>query len=164
MGCKNQTTYTVVLWTVPWWTCRMCRSHTEHCSMLLGLGFLIRGLAEEAIRDEKLLWKLRPKCHKFLNCKNMVWVLQWQASLMWEPSPLLVPLVAPRLDHVCLDMAPVVNPLRVTCYVDEDAVGRVKVLAVKSHPNRLGFQVLERYSAYVCSRWFRQLTEWSETS
>ena len=64
-----------------------------------------------------------------------------------------------RLDHICYDMAKYVNPLRVTCYMDEDCVGRLKQLAMHSHPVQMGHQVLERYSAYVCCRWLRQENE-----
>ena len=65
----------------------------------------------------------------------------------------------PRLDHIAYDLAPMVCPLRLSCYNDEDAVGQVKRLAARSHPNQLGYQVLQRYAAYVCCRWLRQLTE-----
>ena len=72
-------------------------------------------------------------------------------------------IVLPRLDHLVYDQAPVLNPLKQACYQDEDCVGQIKKLCAKSHPNKLGHQVLQRYSAFVCCRWLRQLTDWSHT-
>lgn len=60
-----------------------------------------------------------------------------------------------RLDHLVLDQAKFMSPLGNANYSDEDMMGKVKVLAKQSSPQRLGFQVLERYSAYVCCRWIR---------
>lgn len=56
----------------------------------------------------------------------------------------------PRLDHLCYDAATQCNPLKVACYMDEDAVGQVKRLASRAHPKNLAEQVLSRYAAYVC--------------
>ena len=61
-----------------------------------------------------------------------------------------------RLDHLVLDQAQYLNPLVGSNYNDEDMMGKIKVLAKLSTPTRLGFQVLERYSAYVCCRWLRE--------
>ena len=66
-----------------------------------------------------------------------------------------------RLDHIAYDHAPLHNPLHLACYVEEDGVGQVKRLASRSHPKRLGEQVLSRYAASVCCRWLRQLTDWT---
>lgn len=48
--------------------------------------------------------------------------------------------------------------MHASCYLDEDSVGRVKRLAMMSSPLGLGYTVLQRYSAYTCVRWLRQLT------
>ena len=66
-----------------------------------------------------------------------------------------------RLDHIVLDFAPYCNPLRIACYSDEDAMGKLKQLASRAHPTKLGEQVLQRYAAFCCCRWLRQLTEWA---
>ena len=63
-----------------------------------------------------------------------------------------------RLDHIVLDAATDHNPLKLACYMDEDAVGQIKRLAAASNPRQLGFVVLQRYASYVCCRWLRQLT------
>ena len=61
-----------------------------------------------------------------------------------------------RLDHIVLDQAKHLNPLYGSNYSDEDMMGNIKVLAASSSPLRLGFQVMERYSAYVCCRWMQR--------
>ena len=60
-----------------------------------------------------------------------------------------------RLDHLVIDQAKFLSPLSNSGYSDEDMMGKIKALAVKSTPQRLGFQILERYSAYTCCRWLR---------
>lgn len=65
-----------------------------------------------------------------------------------------------RLDHIVLDSAPQCNPLRIACYSDEDAMGKLKQVAARAHPTKLGEQVLQRYAAFCCCRWLRQLTDW----
>ena len=62
-----------------------------------------------------------------------------------------------RLDHLCLDDAMRLGVLESSTYMDEDMVGKIKRFAMKSHPNGLGHQVLNRYAAYVCVRWLRLL-------
>ena len=64
-----------------------------------------------------------------------------------------------RLDHIVYDCAPEVSPLKLSCYTDEDAMGKLKKLAMISYPNQMGRQVLSRYAAYTCVRWLRRLTE-----
>lgn len=68
-------------------------------------------------------------------------------------------LLALRLDHLCYDQALRFNPLLLSTYSDEDFIGKCKALAMKCSPSRLGFQCLERYSAYVCCKWLRRLTD-----
>ena len=67
--------------------------------------------------------------------------------------------VRQRLDHLCYDTAPDASPLKLSCYVDEDMVGKLKKFAMISHPVRMGEQVLNRYAAYCCVRWLRKLTD-----
>lgn len=84
-----------------------------------------------------------------------------------------------RLDHLCLDQARVISPLWSSCSTDEDLVtrlqncmflfkrcaslrcsievGKIKCIAVMSHPRRLGRQVISRYACYTCVRWLRKL-------
>ena len=66
----------------------------------------------------------------------------------------------PRLEHLVYDCAPRLSPLPASTYADEDMVGKIKQFALKSHPFRLGYQILQRYAAYCCCRWLRQLTGW----
>lgn len=62
-----------------------------------------------------------------------------------------------RLDHLCLDHARYCNPLHISTYEDEDYVGKIKKLAMRSTPQNLGYQCLQRYAAYTCCRWLRQM-------
>lgn len=113
----------------------------------------IQGLALQSIQDNKLLWKIRPKYHKFLgHCmfSAMCETHGNHRTLVWQL----------RLDHVVWDQASRVSPMHASCYLDEDSVGRVKRLAMMSSPLGLGYTVLQRYSAYTCVRWLRQLTSW----
>lgn len=66
--------------------------------------------------------------------------------------------MTPRLDHIVHDTAPTINPLRISCYADEDGIGQVKRLAMASNPVGLDSQVMNRYAAYCCVRWLRRLT------
>ena len=65
-----------------------------------------------------------------------------------------------RLDHLVIDQSVYCNPMATSTYDDEDFVGKTKKLAQMCQPLYLGYQCLERYAAYVCCRWLRQLTEW----
>lgn len=72
--------------------------------------------------------------------------------LLWKVRP-----KTHQLDHLVLDQARRCNPLWVASYSDEDYVGKVKTMAVRAVPNGLCFQVLQRYCAFVCIRWRREL-------
>lgn len=63
-----------------------------------------------------------------------------------------------RLDHLVIDQARVANPLPISTYTDEDFVGKVKRLCILAHPQNMSYQILQRYAAYTCVRWLRQLT------
>lgn len=108
----------------------------------------IQGLAQEAIEQGVLLWKIRPKMHKCL--VGLFWMHMWfdyvLLTFTWFDL---------RLDHLVLDQAKMLNPLVCSNYSDEDMMGKVKQLAKSSAPQRLGFQVLERYSAFVSCRWMK---------
>ena len=62
-----------------------------------------------------------------------------------------------RLDHLCYDTAPRQSLLMASTYADEDMIGKIKQFAARSHPVRLGFQVLNRYAAYTCCRWLKEM-------
>ena len=62
-----------------------------------------------------------------------------------------------RLDHIVWDQAPQISPLHASCYMDEDGMGQIKRLAAQANPVSLGYTVLQRYSAYTCTKWLRQL-------
>lgn len=64
-----------------------------------------------------------------------------------------------RLDHIAMDQAPLLSPLHTSCYGDEDLVGKIKALALRSTPQRLGRQVCLRWAAYVGVRWLRRLQD-----
>lgn len=64
-----------------------------------------------------------------------------------------------RLDHLIYDVAPQTNPIKLSCYMDEDAVGKLKKLAMASSPQNMGEYVLSRYASYICVRWLRRM-EW----
>ena len=64
-----------------------------------------------------------------------------------------------RLDHLVYDVAPQTNPIKLSCYMDEDAVGKLKKLAMASSPQNMGECVLSRYASYICVRWLRRM-EW----
>ncbi|CAL1139860.1 unnamed protein product [Cladocopium goreaui] len=85
--------------------------------------------------------------------------LNWMASysiqrreLLWKIRPKLH-----QLDHVVMDQAQRCNPLWVACYADEDYVGKIKKMAALAVPTGLEMQVLQRYCAFVCTRWRRQV-------
>lgn len=97
-----------------------------------------QGLAQEALENGQLLWKVRPKLHK---CFGF--------CVPWGFIDL-------RLDHLVLDQSPFLGPLANSTYMDEDYVGKVKKLAMASTPQQMGRQVLGRWSAYACVRWLRR--------
>lgn len=137
-----------------------------------------QGLAEEAIGQEKLLWKLRPKCHKFHG-------IYFRILCVFRPHDARhhILFVQLRLDHLVLDSSKRIGPLWASTYCDEDMVpkrwfidsscfllcllpiamvalakvGKVKSLARMAHPRLLGRQVLSRYASFVAVRWLRQL-------
>ena len=115
------------------------------CTELFGPFSL--GLASESIAQGELLWKVRPKYHKFLGSHICT---QYTPSL--HDELLAHCAISLRLDHICYDTAQTASPLRLSCYIDEDAMGQIKRLAREANPLRLDVQVLERYSAYCCCR------------
>lgn len=80
---------------------------------------LIPGLANDAMESGKLLWKLRPKYHKFLG---------WCCVLCPGVSSSCVSLMCIylRLDHIVWDQAPQISPLHASCYMDEDGMGQIR--------------------------------------
>ncbi|CAE7863872.1 unnamed protein product, partial [Symbiodinium necroappetens] len=55
--------------------------------------------------------------------------------LLWKLRPKFH-----KLDHIAYDQAARINPIVLSCYMDEDAVGKIKRMAMKSHPLQLGRQ------------------------
>ena len=133
----------------PQWcfACILSRNGVLKIALQLFLWFLNSlGLAQEAISTGKLLWKIRPKLHKFSSCNLICYVNEF--GMFCERFL--------RLDHIVLDQAQFLCPLQGSNYNDEDMMGNIKTLAAASTPVRLGYQVLERYSAYLCCRWMRR--------
>ena len=62
--------------------------------------------------------------------------------------------------HLAYDFATTgVNPRRVTCYADEDMVGRCKKIAQKCHGKAAAHRLILRYTVLVCTRWWTKLRE-----
>ena len=62
--------------------------------------------------------------------------------------------------HLAYDFAADgVNPRRVTCYADEDMVGRVKRIVNRCHGKTAGTMSVERYAILVGTRWWTRLAE-----
>ena len=60
--------------------------------------------------------------------------------------------------HLAYDFAAEgVNPRRVTCYADEDMVGRMKKIVSKCHGKTAGKTCLDRYAILVGTRWWTRL-------
>mmetsp|Transcript_69496 Transcript_69496/g.153337 ORF Transcript_69496/g.153337 Transcript_69496/m.153337 type:complete len:153 (+) Transcript_69496:140-598(+) len=72
-------------------------------------------------------------------------------KLLWKSRP------KHKLDHLVYDVAPQTNPIKLSCYMDEDAVGKLKKLAMASSPQNMGEYVLSRYASYICVRWLRRM-------
>ena len=62
--------------------------------------------------------------------------------------------------HLAYDFAAEgVNPRRVTCYADEDMVGRIKKINNRCHGKTAGTMSVERYAILVGTRWWARLAE-----
>ena len=72
----------------------------------------------------------------------------------WELLP-----KAHMCTHLAYDMALVANPVAVSCYSDEDMVGRVKRMLLKAHGTTAGSRAADRYSILVGLRWWKRLAE-----
>lgn len=111
--------------------------------------FIGPGLALEAVQQEKLFWKVRPKYHKLLGL-YLLSVHQGYSRLKTTQL---------RLDHIVFDQSQYLSPVHASCYNDEDGMGKIKNLARITNPRKLGLTVLLRWTAYVCVRWVRMATE-----
>ena len=49
------------------------------------------------------------------------------------------------------------NPCLVTCYADEDMVGKMKIIAASCHGARAGLLAVRRYCILVGTRWWTRL-------
>ena len=116
------------------------------------------GLSREALEMELLLYKVRPKYHQLLGSEETSILSAHGAGtiLCWP----FFDVGNLRLDHLVIDQSQYCNPMASSTYDDEDFVGKTKKLAQMCQPMYLGYQCLERYAAYVCCRWLRQLTDW----
>ena len=119
-----------------------------------------QGLAMESLEANKLLWKSHPKT------PQVTWLQSSHDDSHTSPVKydlsrflLLYDHFYLRLDHLVYDVAPQTNPIKLSCYMDEDAVGKLKKLAMASSPQNMGEYVLSRYASYICVRWLRR-TEW----
>jgi len=64
------------------------------------------------------------------------------------------------LTHIAYDFAARgLNPRRVTCYADEDMVGKVKKIMSRCHGATAGRMVLERYAILIGTRWWVRLAQ-----
>ncbi|CAK9024604.1 unnamed protein product [Durusdinium trenchii] len=102
---------------------------------------------------ENKICELQEACYLFHSALNaLAMEALSKGVLLWKVRPKVH-----RLDHICLDQAYRMNPLWISCYCDEDFVGKIKAMAVHASPRLLERQVLDRYSAFVCLRWQRRL-------
>lgn len=92
---------------------------------------------------------------------QVLWLKQysvWSSSLKAFCTVMTWPVL--RLEHIVYECAGRLSPLPASTYADEDMVGKIKQFAIRSHPARLGYCILQRYAAYCCCRWLREMTEW----
>ena len=62
--------------------------------------------------------------------------------------------------HLAYDFAADgVNPRRVTCYADEDMVGRIKKIVNRCHGRTADKTSLDRSAILVATRWWTRLAE-----
>ena len=72
---------------------------------------------------------------------------------MWHILP-----KAHMTTHMAYDFAPQGrNPRRITCYPDEDMVGKVKTIVEACHGKTAADRALFRYGILVCTRWWTWL-------
>ena len=65
-----------------------------------------------------------------------------------------------RLDHLVYDVAPQTNPIKLSCYMDEDAVGKLKKLAMASSPQNM----VDTHLTYASVGWGEWNDSWTFTS
>ena len=76
-------------------------------------------------------------------------------EFIWHISP-----KSHMATHMVYDFtAEGVNPRRVTCYADEDMVGRVKRIVQQCHGTTAGTRAIERYVILVGTRWWTRLAK-----
>ena len=91
-----------------------------------------------------------------LLCLNVLAVeAESQRKFLWFMPP-----KAHMATHMAFDFAATgVNPRRITCYSDEDMVGRMKIIIESCHGATAGHMGLLRYAILVCTRWWTLLTK-----
>lgn len=71
-------------------------------------------------------------------------------KFLWKLTP-----KAHMATHLVFDFAASgVNPRRITCYADEDMVGRCKKIILRCHGATAGRNLMLRYAILVCTRWW----------
>jgi hypothetical protein len=74
-------------------------------------------------------------------------------SYMWHVTPKLH-----MTTHMAYDMATQGrNPRAITCYPDEDMIGRTKIIVEACHGSSYPWQTLRRYAILVGTRWWTHL-------
>ena len=63
-----------------------------------------------------------------------------------------------QFEHICLDVAPLINPRFVQCIMDEDLMRRVKAITLGVHANVYAKRALEHYSVALALRWTRGIS------
>ena len=110
---------------------------TQECCYLYHCALNV--LAVEAISQNKLLWKIRPKLHKILVC------ISCQKRRGCPRDPVIYQYFTStflylRMDHVCYGQSWRLNPLWVACYGDEDMVGACKDFGLEAIPCQMARQ------------------------
>ncbi len=89
-------------------------------------------------------------CMNSLSCRALD-----RGKFMWHLIP-----KCHMATHLAYDFAASgVNPRRVTCYADEDMVGKVKKIVTRCHGVSAGRTCLQRYAILVGTRWWTRLAE-----
>ena len=105
---------------------------------------------------DKLI-ELQAGCDQYLQTGNAL--AAW--ALNSEPQRLLFKQIPKHHDvqHMCFEFAPQANPRTVTCYMDEDMIGKIKKIVAKTHPKNMDYRALQRFAVTVSLKWVRKANE-----
>lgn len=148
-----------------------CELPVAFCSQLFHVGrpvFFLKWKFQIVALDTSKVWRWKPyrknDCYGKFDRNIISFVADLLEVFLWSISEkaLCAVMTWPvlRLEHIVYDCAPRLSPLPSSTYADEDMVGKIKQFAMRSHPARLGYCILQRYAAYCCCRWLREMTEW----